>query len=82
MNEMRLSVKKIISILLLFTFTKLFAFEEKNILSPISGVWKNKQALVLNLEKARMFIILLQVAILMFLDFLMILLFLLIRLEI
>ena len=51
MNEMRLSVKKIISILLLFTFSKLFAFEEKNILSPISGVWKNKQALVLNLEK-------------------------------
>ncbi len=51
MNEMRLSIKKIISILLLFTFSKLFAFEEKNILSPISGVWKNKQALVLNLEK-------------------------------
>ena len=51
MNEMRLSVKKIISILLLFTFSKLFAFEEKNILSPVSGVWKNKQALVLNLEK-------------------------------
>ncbi len=51
MNKTRLSVKKIISILLLFTFTKLFAFEEKNILSPVSGVWKNKQALVLNLEK-------------------------------
>ena len=51
MNKTRLSVKKIISILLLFTFSKLFAFEEKNILSPVSGVWKNKQALVLNLEK-------------------------------
>ncbi len=51
MNKTRLSVKKIISILLLFTFSKLFAFEEINILSPVSGVWKNKQALVLNLEK-------------------------------
>lgn len=51
MSKIRLSEKKIITLLLLSSFCKLFAFEEKNILSPVSGVWRNKQALVLNLEK-------------------------------
>ncbi|MGN0730169.1 hypothetical protein [Treponema sp.] len=50
MKEHRMK-KKIICLLMGFAASGLFAFDEKNILSPVSGVWKNKQALVLNPEK-------------------------------